>query len=185
MKRRRVLGLVAGALLVSGVVVNAGQEPALGSSLAARAAVLAARANLGGASASVFGAAEVRVVGVAWKSDDTPVEYPVLRIRNLQSGLVVARTRGTALGEFRFDRLEGGGLYLIELLDDNDRILGVGQPMVILPGQTVGTFIRLRADRSFDVGLFDGSLAPTVVETAANAEVPAIGVRGRAASNEF
>ena len=183
MKRRRVLGLVAGALLVSGVVVNAGQEPALGSSLAGRAAVLAARANLGDASASVVGAVGARVVGVAWDSDDTPVEYPVLRIRNLQSGLVVARTSGTALGEFRFDRLEGG-LYLIELLDDNDRVLGLGQPMVIQPGQTVGTFIRLRADRSFDVGLFDGSLAPTVVETAANAEVPAIGVRGRAASNE-
>jgi hypothetical protein len=183
MKRRRVLGLVAGTLLVSGTVVNAGQEPALESTLARRAAVLAARTNLGGASAPVLGTAAVRVVGVAWKSDDTPVEYPVLRIRNLQSGRVVARTRGTALGEFRFDRLEGG-LYLIELLDDNDRVLAVGQPLAILPGEAVGTFLRLRADGSFDVGLFDGS-APTVVETAANAEVPAIGVRGRAASNEF
>ena len=33
MKRHRVLGLVAGTLLVSGAVVNAGQEPASESTL--------------------------------------------------------------------------------------------------------------------------------------------------------
>ena len=142
MKRRRVLGLVAGTLLVSGTVVNAGQEPALESTLARRAAVLAARTNLGGASAPVLGTAAVRVIGFAWKADDTPVAYPVLRIRDLQDGQVAARTTGTALGEFRFDSLHGG-TYLIELLDTESRILAVGQPLVVLPGETVATFIRL------------------------------------------
>ena len=143
--------------------------------------MLAARANPAGASTLVLGAAAVQVVGVVWKSDDTPVEHPVLRIRNLQEGRAVARTTGTALGEFRFDRLEGG-LYLIELLDESDRVLAVGQPLLVLPGETVGTFIRLRADRPFDEALFRGS-APVVVETAADAQVPAIG-GGDAASNE-
>ena len=55
MKRCRVLGLVAGTLLVSGAVVNAGQEQALESTLVRRAAVLAVRTNLGGASAPVLG----------------------------------------------------------------------------------------------------------------------------------
>ena len=120
MKKRRVLGLVAGTLLVSGTVVHAGQEPAPDSTMVRRAAKFAARANLG--------AAAVRVVGVAWKSDNTPVAYPMLRIRNLQGGLVAARTTGTELGEFRFDNLPGG-VYLIELLDIHSDILAVGQPL--------------------------------------------------------
>ena len=45
MKRHRVLGLVAGTLLVSGAVVNAGQEPALESTLVRRAAVLSGSAD--------------------------------------------------------------------------------------------------------------------------------------------
>ena len=181
MKRRRVLGLVAGTLLVSGAVLNAGQEPALESTLARRAAALAALTNLGGASASVLGAAAVRVVGFAWKGDDTPVEYPVLRIRDLQEGQVVARTTGTALGQFRFDSLNGG-TYLIELLDTESRILAVGQPLVVLPGETVATFIRLSDAAVTDDSLFGGS-APAVVQTAADARVRPVG-GGRAASNE-
>ena len=180
MEKRRILGLVASALLVSGVVVNAGQQ-APASTLARRAAVLAERANLGGASAPVSGAATVDVVGLAWRSDDTPIEHPVLRIRNLQDGLVVALTTGTALGEFHFDRLEGG-VYLIELVDTDGGVLAVGQPLVVQPGETVGTFIRLRPDRSFNSGLFGGS-APTVVQAAADADVPPLG-GGFAASNE-
>lgn len=66
MKRHRVLGLVAGTLLVSGAVVNAEQEPALESTLVRRAAVLAARINLGGATAPVLGTAAVQVIGFAW-----------------------------------------------------------------------------------------------------------------------
>ena len=181
MKKRRVLGLVAGTLLVSGTVVHAGQEPAPDSTMVRRAAKFAARANLGGASASVLGAAAVRVVGVAWKSDNTPVAYPMLRIRNLQGGLVAARTTGTELGEFRFDNLPGG-VYLIELLDIHSDILAVGQPLTVLPGETVSTFIRLSNAVIGGSPLFGGS-APALVQTAADASVRPIG-GGYAASNE-
>ena len=138
--------------------------------------------------------AAVRVIGFAWNADDTPVAYPVLRIRDLQDGQVAARTTGTALGEFRFESLHGG-TYLIELLDTESRILAVGQPLVLLPGETVATFIRLSDAavtdafiRLLDAGVtddsqvFDGS-APALVQTADDAQVPAIG-GGRAASNE-
>ena len=97
-KKPRILGLVAGTLLVSVAVVNAGQEPALESRLVRRAAVLAARTNLGGANAPFLSTAGVQVVGFAWNEDDTPVEYPVLRIRDLQKGRVAGRTTGTAIG---------------------------------------------------------------------------------------
>ena len=150
--------------------------------LARRAALLAARANLGGASAPALDTAVVRVVGFAWYEDDTPVEYPSLQMRNLLDGAVVARTTGTALGEFRFDSMEGGS-YLIELLDASSQILAVGQPLTVLPGETVGTFIRLNeAAGTGEVASFAGS-APDVVQTAADAQVTAIG-GGFPASNE-
>ena len=174
--------MVAGALLVSGAVVNAGQEPARESPALRRAAVLVARANLRGVFAAGLGTAAVRVIGVAWKADDTPLEYPVLRIRSLQDGQVAARTTGTMLGEFRFDRLDGGS-YLIELLDTDDRVLAVGHPLVVLPGETVGTFIRLSDSAVSNAPLFGGGSAPVVVQTASDARVAALG-GGYAASNE-
>ena len=181
MKKRRILGLVAGSLLVSGTVVHAGQEAAPVSAMARRAAIFAAGASFGGASGSVLGVAAVHVVGVAWESDGTPVAYPVLRIRNLQGGLVAARTTGTELGEFRFDSLPGG-VYLIELLDVHSDILTVGQPLSVSPGETVITFIRL-TDAVIGGSELFGWSAPALVETAADASVRAIG-GGYAASNE-
>ena len=179
MERRRILGLGAGALLMTGVVVNAGQEPVLESRPARRAALLAARANLGGGFVPMLASTAARVVGVVWHADDTPVVYPMLRIRNLQNGEVAARTTGTALGEFRFDTLSGGS-YLIELLDSDRDILAVGQPLVVLPGETVGTFIR--EDSVVQVRQLGGS-APTLLQTAAAADVTAVG-GGFAASRE-
>ncbi len=181
MKKRRVLGLVAGTLLVSGIVVHAGQEAAPDATMARRAAILAADASFREASGSALGAAAMQVVGVAWESDGTPVAYPVLQIRNLQAGLVAARTTGTQLGEFRFDSLPGG-VYLIELLDLHSDILAVGQPLSVSPGETVITFIRLSDAVTGDSPLFGWS-APAVVETAADASVRPIG-GGYAASNE-
>ena len=182
MERRRVLGLVAGALLMSGAVVSAEQEPALESQVLRRTALLVERASLDGAFAADLGTAAVRVVGVAWRADDTPLEYPTLRIRSLQDGQVAARTTGSVVGEFRFDRLDGGS-YLIELLDTDDRVLAVGQPLAVLPGDTVATFIKLSDSAVPDGAPLFGGSAPALVRTAADAGVAARG-GGYAASNE-
>jgi hypothetical protein len=182
MERRRILGLGAVALLITGVVVNAGQEPVLESTLARRAALLAARANLGGGSVPLLASTAVRVVGFAWHADDTPIVYPILRIRNLQDGGIEARTTGPASREFRFDTLSGGS-YLIELLDSDRDILAVGQPLTVLSGETVGTFIRLGEVVVPNEVRQPGQSVPTVVQTAAAADVTAIG-GGFAASRE-
>jgi hypothetical protein len=106
----------------------------------------------------------------------------VLRIRDLQEGREAGRTTGTATGRFSFDSLNGGA-YLIELLDAKDRILAVGQPLVVIPGETVATVIRL-SDTAVtgDSQLFGGS-APGLLEAANNAPVRPVG-GGFAASNE-
>ena len=181
-KKTRILGSVAGTLLVSVAVVNAGQELALESTLVRRAAVLAARTNVGGDFPPVFGTAGAQVLGFAWNENDTPVEYPVLRIRDLQKGRQVGRTTGTATGRFSFGDLSRG-VYLIELLDANDHIVAVGQPLVVVPGETVATFIRITDTAvTGDLNLFGGS-APDLLEAATDARVrPVKG--GFAASNE-
>ena len=191
METRGILGSIAGALLMSGAAVLAGQEPVQELTLARRADVLAARVNPGAAAAPVIGSSPVQVVGFVWREDDTPVEHPALRIRSRLRGQVAARTTGSVLGEFRFDELDGGS-YLIELLDTEDRILAVGQPLTVLPGDTVGTFIRLSDprgsfdDRGFaviDHGERFGGSAPAVVQTADDAGVTSLG-GGNVASNE-
>ena len=76
-----------------------------------------------------------------------------------------------------------GGAYLIELLDTKDRILAVGQPLVVLPGETVATFVRL-SDTAFDDSQLFGWSAPVMLTAATDAGVTPAG-GGRAASNEF
>lgn len=190
MQRHRALGFVAGAVLASTAVLAAGQEPTLESIQARRAAALAARANLGDRSAvPAVRVSPVRVVGFAWNADYTPVAYPRLRIRDLRDGLVAANTTGTELGEFRFDELKGG-TYLIELVDADDRVLSVGQPLAVRPGETVATFIMLADFADDGFGLAGGTgtrrfgeAAPVLMETAADAQVNTLG-GGNAASNE-
>jgi hypothetical protein len=168
MDTRKIMGWVVGAALVSGTVAVAGQAPTAELTLSRRVAMLAARVRLGGGASPRVGEPTVRVVGFAWREDDTPLEHPQLRIRDLKDGQVSARTTGTALGEFRFEGL-AGGLFLIELVDADDHVLAVGQPLAVLAGETVGT-------------LFDSN-AESITETANEAEVTALG-GARAASNE-
>ena len=139
----------------------------------------------------VFGGAEVEVVGVARNRDSKPVEYPRVRIRDLQDGRVVASTTGTVLGEFSFTGLSGGS-YLIELVDDDDRVLAVGQVLTLMPGETVSTsvvWVEGLADHRFALAgssgtrRFGGS-APSVVQAASGAQVTGLGGGSNAASNE-
>lgn len=186
MKRRRVLELVAGALLVFGGVANAGQEPALESTPERRAAVIAARTNLGNASDPVFDVTAVEVVGLVWNEMGTPVEYPQLQLRDLQDGMVVASTTGTVLGEFSFIGLSGG-FYLIELVDDDDRVLAVGQALTVLPGETVSSFViwvEGLTDQRFAVGGSSGTRRLDVVQAASDAQITGLGGGSNAASNE-
>ena len=129
------------------------------------------------------------MVGFVWTDADTPVAYPRLAIRELTDGRVAARTTGTDLGEFRFDGLASGS-YVIELLDDADRVQAVGQPLTVVAGDTVGTFLMVSG---LTVGLaptaartiepdFRGA-ASDVFQSADAANVPGAG-GGNAASSE-
>jgi hypothetical protein len=185
MKTLTMLGLALGLLLWTGGSSSA-QVPLDEASLVTRTHRLAERVNASRTTGRVMG--EVTVVGFVWQRDDLPVEYPRLRIRDLRNGEIAGRTVGSAAGEFRFDQL-AGGLYLIELVEAGDRLLAVGQPLDVVSGETVGTFIRLGGAGVFGLsaGLagidrFGGALSQ-VVDAGTTGGISPIG-GGNATSNE-
>ena len=91
------------------------------------------------------------VRGVVWNADDSPLPHAKVRLRNLQTGRVDAAAAANENGQFAFASLEVGS-YVIELLDDNDKVIAVGQSFRLERGETVATFVRL--------GTRDGALRP-------------------------
>ncbi len=137
MNKQKIAAFVVAAVMSVGPAAARGQSWGLQSTPAQRAATLAERSNLGFAASSV-----IRVVGFVWTDEDTPVAFPRLAIRELTDGRVASRTTGTDLSEFRFEGLASGS-YVIELLDDADRVQAVGQPLTLVAGDTVGTFLMV------------------------------------------
>jgi hypothetical protein len=83
-------------------------------------------------------------------------------------------------GQFVFDSLEGGA-YVIELLDDNDKVIAVGQSFRVERGETVATFVRLGTRRPGLSGLFSNTAA-AVIAAASGVGVTAIGSQAPPAS---
>jgi len=120
------------------------------------------------------------VVGMAWKGDSTPFPQARIRLRNVQTGRGMARTESDAEGRFRFDRVEPG-LYVVELLSDQDRVLAVGDLFSVIAGGEVRTFVRLSSKAPWFGGFF-GSAAAAVISAASTLGVTAVGSGGRPVS---
>ncbi len=129
---------------------------------------------------SSLGASVIRVVGFVWTDEDTPVAYPRLAIRELTAGRVASRTTGTDLGEFRFGGLASGS-YVVELWDDADRVQEVGQPLTVVAGDRVGTFLMVGGPTIIEED-FRGAVSD-VLQSGAAANVSVVG-GGNAASSE-
>lgn len=175
MNKQKIAAFVVAAVMSVGPAAARGQSWGLQSTPAQRAATLAERSNLGFAASSV-----IRVVGFVWTDEDTPVAFPRLAIRELTDGRVASRTTGTDLSEFRFEGLASGS-YVIELLDDADRVQAVGQPLTLVAGDTVGTFLMVSELTTIE-DEFRGGVSE-VVQLATAANVTGVG-GGNAASSE-
>jgi hypothetical protein len=120
------------------------------------------------------------VRGVVWKADNSPFPNPKVRLRNLHSGRVEASAVGTEVGQFNFSQVEGG-TYLVELVDDNGKVIAVGQTFRVDSGDTIATFVRLPAPQSWYSGVF-GNTAAAVLAAASSAGLTAIGTQAPPAS---
>ena len=123
------------------------------------------------------------VVGTAWNPDKTPIAYALLRLRDVTAGLVLMGTRADGAGRFTFTDVPAGS-YLVELVDDDGRVLAVGQIFRMTPAESVVTFVRLTARVPWFGGFF-GNAAAAVLTTAAALGVTAIGSGGQPASPRF
>ena len=109
------------------------------------------------------------VIGWAREADNAPVRRARLQLRNVVTGYVEATAVVDDAGEFAFEGFEGG-TYVVELVDDGNDVLGVGQVFNVAPGETVATFLKLAEAPSFVTGLFQNT-ASSVLSAAAGAGV--------------
>lgn len=118
-------------------------------------------------------AASAVVRGMVWNADNSPVPDGRVRLRNLHTGRAEAATVTTERGQFTFDKIPSGS-YLTEVVDHSGKVIAVGQSFRLETGETVATFVRLPARRSWFAGAFSNTAA-AVIAAASNAGVTAIG----------
>ena len=115
-------------------------------------------------------AASIR--GNAWYADNTPIPNARLRLRNVKSGKIAATTTANELGQFVFDNV-GTGAYMVELVDENGRVLTVGHTFTAQAGETVATSVRMTVRVPWFAGFF-GNAAAAVAATAAATGITAL-----------
>lgn len=120
-----------------------------------------------------------RVIGVAWRADNTPLPGARLRLRNVSTGHAVAATTSDANGEFRFDRV-GPGAYVVELMADDD-VAALSELFGMTSNETIATFVRLSARSGWFDGFFTNA-AVAAIATASSLGVTAVGSSGLPAS---
>jgi hypothetical protein len=120
------------------------------------------------------------VLGNAWKADNSPLPHARLRLRNVTTGRLAATTVANASGQFSFDNAEPGS-YVIELVDEREKVIALGQIFSLGPGETVATFVRLGARAPWFTGFFSNA-ATTAVTAASSLGVTALGSDGQPVS---
>jgi hypothetical protein len=164
MTRRLLTFLVTTvAILVTGPV--AGQSP-FGQS------PLGLTPTLSSLMSGVSGTTRSAITGQTLTGSRAPVPNAHVRLRDLNTGLIVGQTSTNHSGEFTF-MLRGGGTFVPEVLEDTGDVLAVGDIVIVDPGYAVGALILLPARVPTFAGLF-GSTAASIVQAAASAGISAV-----------
>ena len=126
------------------------------------------------------GARATTILGSAWTADNAPISHARLRLRNVITGRIEAVTLADDLGQFTFANAEPGS-YLVELVNEADRIQVVGHVFTIAQGETVATFVRLSTRVPWFTAFFANTMA-AVSSTAAGEGIAAIAPLARPVS---
>ena len=120
------------------------------------------------------------VLGTAWKGDNTPIPHALLRLRNVVTGRAEAMTIANAQGQFTFANVETG-TYVVELVNEDGRVLALGQVFAVAAGETVATFVRLNSRRPW-LGGFLSNAGAAAVTAASSLGLTALGSNGQPVS---
>ncbi len=106
-----------------------------------RAAALAGKGLAQGTGAGVGKATQI--MGYLWTSNNGALTEATVQIRDTVSNTVMAVAKTNAAGEFVFQNVNPGE-YVIEYVSDStSKLLAIGHPFTVSPGETVATFVRL------------------------------------------
>ena len=112
------------------------------------------------------------ILGSAWTADNAPIGHARLRLRNVITGRIEAVTVADDLGQFTFPSAEPGS-YLVELVNETDRVQVAGHVFTIAQGETVATFVRLTTKVPWFTTFFTNSVA-AISSTAASEGITAL-----------
>lgn len=166
---RPIAAACAGLLLAVPMAGSAFDQVPAGTQPAPQRTVIVreAKASLTAAATRV-----TSIRGAAWNADNSPIPNARLRLRDVATGRIAATTVANDVGQFTFDRVEGGS-YIIELVSETGKILTVGHTFIVAPGETVATFVRLGAKVPWFEGFF-ANAGSAVAASAASLGVTAI-----------
>jgi hypothetical protein len=119
-------------------------------------------------------AASAAITGSVWREGNVAVPGARVRLRNYATGRLADTTQANDLGRFVFRNLEGGH-YLLEVVNETGKVLAIGQPLAVAPGETVATFLRLASKAPWLTGFFQ-NVAAASVSSASSLGVTAIAV---------
>ena len=106
-----------------------------------RAAALAGKGLTTGAGASL--GKTTQIMGYLWTSNNGVLDGASVQIRDTISNTIVDITQTNAAGEFVFQNVNPGQ-YVIEYVQGTtSKVLTLGHPFTVSPGETVATFVRL------------------------------------------
>lgn len=118
------------------------------------------------------GMTSASIMGSAWNRDNSPLPGARVQLRSVISGQIVGTSIADERGRFGFTNIEGG-TYVVELLAPNGKVVTVGQAIVIAPGETVATFVRLGSKVPWFAGFFNNAAA-AAASTAATQGITAL-----------
>ena len=132
----------------------------------------AARGAAGAASAA--GARSTSVVGYLWTANNAAITDATVQLRNTVTGQIDMFTRTNSVGEFLFNNVDTGS-YVIEYTTDSaSRLLALGHPFTVAPGETIATFVRLSSALPAILPDVAGNVAASAVQTVASAGITTV-----------